>query len=167
MPQTLSDILITEISLVDASANKGARVVFFKRAGETQKEQKMATSKAEIHKLISELAEKHGEPGLSPAQRYVKFITRHPDGEKLYQCYKLASGPSYIPPAPVEVRKVSESEPLQKLNYLAAELHKLKPEKSIEQCFAEVYRDPCDGVRELVAAERAERLAKAAAAFAY
>jgi hypothetical protein len=162
MPQTLSDILITEISLVNNPANSGARVIFFKR--DDQEEKYMAMTKAEIHRLICDIAEKHGEPGDSPQQKYVKFITRHPDGEKLYKCYKLASGPSYIPPAPVEVRKVAESEPLRKLNYLAAELHKLKPEKTIEGCFAEVYGDSHPGVRELVAAERRERLA---AAFAY
>jgi hypothetical protein len=158
MPQHLTDIAITEISLVDNPANNGARVVFFKRAGET-KEQKMATTKAEIHKLISELSENHREPGESSQQAYARFITRHPDGERLYECYKRAPGPSIVPAA-AEVRKVvtAEGTALRQLNELATEL--AKREGTTEaQAFAKIYRDECPPARALAAEERRERYA--------
>jgi hypothetical protein len=124
------------------------------QSGETN----MATSKAEIHKLISELSEKHREDGQSPSQAYAEFIKRHPDGQKLYQCYRLADGPSYVPPAPVEVRKVAEGPALRELNELAVELAK-RENISVPQAFAAIYADSCPPARALAARERHERYA--------
>src|SRR5262249_50281287 len=95
---------MTEISGVDRPCQEAARAVITKSEEISQKEQHMTTTKADIHKLISELAEKDRKPGETQEQSYARFIARHPDGEKLYKCYKLAPGPSIIPAA-VEVRK--------------------------------------------------------------
>jgi hypothetical protein len=160
MPQHLTDIAITEVSLVDNPANTGARVVFFKRAGETQKEQHMATTKSEIYALIKENSEALRKDGQSPEQAFAAYIQHHPDGERLFNCLKLAPGPE-IETTAAPVRKViaKEGSALQQLNELAAEL--AKREGTTEaQAFAKIYKDECPPARALAAQERAERYAK-------
>jgi hypothetical protein len=123
------------------------------------------TTKSEIYALMTERAEFQRADGESQAQAFVKFITKDPEGIKLYECYKKANGPSYPATSPpVEIRKTEPSSAMRKLTSLASELRKAEPRLTEAQAFARVYSDPYPPVRALVAEERRARLAKATAA---
>jgi hypothetical protein len=188
MPQALSDILITEISLVDNPANPAARVVFFKRDGKQKEPTTMDYSnpmtgamikiakavvqhgfappsleRSDIYEAMCDGARMIAVAGETFEKSFSRYVCEFDDGRSLMAAYKKAAGPD-LKAATTPVRKtVEESEAMRKLNHLATELRKIDPKLSPEQAFTKVYTDPHPGIRELVATEKRERLTKAAA----
>jgi hypothetical protein len=182
MPQTLSDIQITEISLVDNPANKGARVVFFKRDSNEQKEPtKMEYSnpmtgaivniakamvqhgfappsleRSDVYGAMVDGARTIAAAGETPEQSFARFVSKFEDGRALMVAYKKATGPDRKE-KPMPAKRVGETPAMKTLNELATELCKREPGLTHAQAVTKIYTDPCPQARSLAAQERRER----------
>ena len=154
MPTLLEELAVFEVSLVDAPANKGAKVLLVKRDGGRKESEMKPIAKSDHYDAMLTEARKIQRDGESEEAAFSRFMKTERGG-LMYRAYREAQG-SAVPDAPT--RKVAKSDPkpsgaYNKLAAVAATVAKASG-ITFEKAFAEVYNDPhCAPLREAYLAE--------------
>lgn len=100
-------------------------------------------TKATLYKAMQRLADMERRAGETAEAAFARVTTETEDGVILMRAHNVATGPNWVPPAPVE--KAAEhrhSAAYDRLLEKAAEIRKVEPALTKEQAFEKVYTDP-------------------------